>query len=116
MAVQRGADWLAEAVADLCEREGLVDGTGVQPVPGDGVIGRSPEWLLDALEGADPGTYLVVGHPVYETADTEAIEGMGRGPGAVAAERVAQRRMFTDDRVREYVAGHDVRPVGYDER
>jgi hypothetical protein len=115
MAVERDTDWLAAAVADLCEREGLVAGTGLSPLPGDGVIGHSPEWLLDALAGADPGTYLVVGHPVYETGDTEAIEGMGRARGEVAAERVGQRRMFTDDRVREYVAEHDVRPVGYDE-
>jgi hypothetical protein len=115
MAVQRRFGWLDEAVTDLCERHGLVDGTTVPPVPGEGVVAQSPEWLLDALDGIDPGTYLVVGHPVSETTDTRAIVGMGRERGEIAAERVRQRELFTDGRVLERVAEHGVEPVRYDQ-
>ena len=115
MAVQHRFGWLEEAVTELCERHGLVDGTTVPPIPGEGVVAQSPEWLLDALDGTEPGTYLVVGHPVYETTDTRAIVGMGRERGEVAAERVRQRKLFTDERVLEYVADHGVEPVRYDE-
>lgn len=114
MAVQRRFGWLEEAVGELCERHGLVDGTTVSPIPGDGVVARSPGRLLDALDGVESGTYLVVGHPVYDTEDTRAIVGMGRERGEVAAERVRQRKLFTDERVLEYVAEHGIEPVGYD--
>lgn len=115
MAVQRRVDWLADAVTELCEREGLIDGTDVTPIPGAGGVGTGPDWLLDALDGVDPGTYIVVGHPVYETEETVAITGMDNERGEVAANRVAQRQLFTDDRVLEHVENHDVEAIRYDE-
>lgn len=116
MALERQFDWFADELAALCEREGLIDGTTVPLLPGAAGPGTDPEWLLEHLSGVDEGTYLVVGHPAYEAADTRAIVGLGLDPGEEAANRVSQRRLFTDDRVLEYCEANGVEAVRYDGR
>ncbi|MFB6150669.1 MAG: carbohydrate deacetylase [Haloarculaceae archaeon] len=115
MAIERHLDWFAEALADRCEREGLVNGPAVPLPPGAEGAGTGPEWLLDRIDEAEPGTYLVVGHPAYEDEETAAIVGPGNDRGDVAADRAAQRRMFTNQRVRERCERNDVAVHRYDE-
>ncbi|AGN00078.1 hypothetical protein L593_00615 [Salinarchaeum sp. Harcht-Bsk1] len=116
MLIEPASEWFADAFDDLCEREDLINWWGVSPLPGSEGIGSGPEWLLDHLDGVDPGTYLVVGHPAYDDDEMAEFWLPDGEPGRIATERDAQRRMFTDDRVLEYVEEHGVEPIRYDER
>lgn len=115
MLLEPHAEWFADAFAELCEREGLIDWRGVPPLDEESGVGSGPDWLLDRLEGVEPGTYLVVGHPAYDDEEMRTIELPEDEPGRVARERDAQRRLFTADRVREYVRDAGVEPIRYDE-
>lgn len=113
MALEQHREWFAEAFADLCDREGLVNGPEVPLPPGAEGAGSSPAWLLEHLEGVESGTYLVVGHPAYDDDEMAGVVGLGNERGEVAADRVDQRRMFTDEGVAEFLAEHDVDVVRY---
>jgi len=115
MLIEPASEWFAEAFDDLCDREDLINWWGVPPLPGTEGIGSGPEWLLEQLDGVDPGTYLVVGHPAYDDEEMAEIWLPGGEPGTIASERDAQRRMFTDERVLEYVEQAGVEPIRYDE-
>ena len=124
MAVDR-IDGLADELDGLREREGLLDGDLDRRLPSGGAAsddpagtahggaGNDPEGLIARLERADPGTYLVVGHPAYDDEEMRAIRGAGRKPGAVAAARDDQRRMFLAREVRECCAEMGVEPIRF---
>lgn len=115
MAIEHHLDWFVGAMTDLCKRKGLIDGTSVPLPPGADGPGTSPQWLLDRLEDTDGGTYLVVGHPMYEDDDAAEIVGLGNERGEMAANRADQRRMFTDARIQQYVEDHDIEVLWYNE-
>ncbi len=82
----------------------------------EGEFSDPVERLLATLDAAEPGkTYLVVGHPCYDTGDIQQMTYGDHLPGEIARERDWQRRMFMDDRVIEYFHENDVQPVRYAE-
>jgi len=115
MLIETASEWFADAFGDLCEREGLINWWGVSTLPGAEGIGEGPEWLLEHLDEPEPGTYIVVGHPAYDDEEMADIWLPGGEPGQIAAQRDAQRRMFTDERVLAYVEETGVDPIRYDE-
>jgi chitin disaccharide deacetylase len=73
------------------------------------------ERLIAQLSVAEPGQYVIVGHPAY---DNDAMRSLGHDgyPGAqVAAEREWERRMFMDTRIVTYCRENGVVPIRYDE-
>ena len=120
-------DGLADELDAFRKREGLLDGDFDRRLPSGGAAtddtvgtahggaGNDPEGLIARLERADPGTYLVVGHPAYDDEEMRAIRGAGRKPGAVAAARDEQRRMFLANEVGERCAELGVEPIRFTE-
>jgi hypothetical protein len=116
-----GVGWISgldEALADWARQEGLINGAS-------GPWGRLErtgedlppnQRLAKQLESAQPGTYLVVGHPLFASdPDARAIGRSSSPPPAVAENREFQRRMFTDPEILDVVARRGIQPIRYDE-
>lgn len=113
MLPERHSDWFGDELADFCLREGLIDGTDIDFLPGHG-FEVDPDWLLERLDDVESGTHLLVGHPAYNDEETAEIYG-GQDRGDVGPTRETQRRMFTDKRVLARVMDGDIRVIRYDE-
>jgi hypothetical protein len=113
-------DGVGDALANLARREGVVFRPPLEtlaqpaPEPEGGTIDYASR-LLAALEGAESGTYLVVGRPAF------VEEEKPRYPGAEVAEdkegrdRDAERQMFMRKDVIAWCRANDVRLLRYDE-
>ena len=108
-------DALREWLTEFCEREGLISSRGAShSVPGRRETGwETPEDMLALLEAAPAGTWLVVGHPGYDTEEMRGLRESREEGERVARVRDGQRRMFTDPRVVQYCAEHGVEPIRY---
>ncbi|MBD3240657.1 MAG: ChbG/HpnK family deacetylase [Chitinivibrionales bacterium] len=98
-----------------CDRNGLMRRPKVNRLPDVACDGDPVEKLIARLEAAEPGTYIVGGHPGY---DNEEMRGLGHPgyPGdQVATEREWERRIHTDPRILEYCRNSGVVPVRFDE-
>lgn len=108
-----------DRLLDIAESEGLIDGrTAVSRLPEVDVTAPGyPQRLLGRLNLADPGTYLVVGHPGYYDGETRHIAGgrYDRRPGEWARIMDSQRRMFLDPAVLRWCDEHGVQPISYPE-
>ena len=113
----RRANGFEDRLSELVEA-GLLDGqTAVSRLSEEDWPTTEAE-LIDALESADSGTYLVVGHPGYENSETRRIAGgrQDRDPGEWAAVMERQREMLAGQSIVEYCAEHDVQPIRYTDR
>jgi hypothetical protein len=115
-----GFGWIAdmdERVARLAEREGLVyRPSGLSRLPDvAGADGDVVERLIARLDAAEPGTYLIVGHPCYDTEDVRRFHHAGMEHGAEGRNRDWQRRMFMDPRIVDYVSENAIEPIRYTE-
>lgn len=82
----------------------------------DGEFSDPVERLLATLDAAElDKTYLLVGHPCYDSKDIQQMTYGDQLPGEIAKERDWQRRMFMDDRVIEYYRRNDIQPITYAE-
>jgi predicted glycoside hydrolase/deacetylase ChbG (UPF0249 family) len=69
--------------------------------------------LMAGLDGAKPGTYVVVGHAAY---DDEEMRALSLGDGhRVAEARDWERRLFCDPRIVAYCRKKGIKPVTYRE-
>jgi hypothetical protein len=123
-----GFGWLFEGddesvhVGDLinewAETEGIISNSALKldrgPKP-EGDFSDAAEAFLAKLKLMDtPGTYLAVGHPVFD--DEEMKNAVLRGEkGNQAENRDAQRRMFTDLRILEIMKEKNIEPIFYSE-
>ncbi len=111
-----GIEDLDEALAEFAKREGLV-----RDPPFDELAWPEPEghdyvsYLLAALDGAGPGTYLVVGHPTFDDDEMKRCHGAGYAEGEVGVDRDAQRQMFMHANILERCRASGVRLLRYDE-
>ncbi len=107
-----------EGLAELAKREGLVFRPALEklvlPAPGPGTVDYASR-LLAALEGAEPGTYLVVGHPAFADDEMARCHGAGKAEGEVGPDRNAQRLMFMREDVVAWCRAKGVRLLRYDE-
>jgi hypothetical protein len=115
-----GFGWIAdmdERMARFAEREGLVyrpEGLGRLPDV-EGEFADVVERLIARLDAAGPGTYLVVGHPCYDTEDARQFHHEGMVPGSEGRNRDWQRRMFMDPRIVACASERDIQPIRYTE-
>jgi predicted glycoside hydrolase/deacetylase ChbG (UPF0249 family) len=119
-----GVGWingLGEWLVDFCQREGLICNrtlleTGrLQRLPRADDAPNAVEAVLTGLNAATPGTYLLVGHPVYKTEEILRAHLPDQAPGIEATNRDWQRRMFMDDTILEFVRERGVQPIRYTE-
>lgn len=86
--------------------------------------GRTPRWggsemtaqqredrLVEILEGLEPGLYLLVEHPGYDTEEMRAIG--HEGYRNVASHRDAVTRAFTSEKVKKAVKKRKIKLVSY---
>lgn len=111
-----GFSWIAdleERVPRFAEREGLIyRPEGLSRLPdGQGEFENPVQELIGRLEAAEPGTYLIVGHPGY---DNEEMARLGHeGSRDVGRRRDWQRRIFMDREVIDYCAANGVEPIRF---
>jgi chitin disaccharide deacetylase len=108
-----GVGWLPglrERLAELAEREGLVDAHSFRSLP---AIESAAEDLVSMwlawIDGASAGTYVLVTHPGID----EEMRQFGDEPGVVARERDAERRALTDARLAKALQERGVEIVRY---
>lgn len=71
--------------------------------------------VIEAFASAEPGEYLIVGHPGYNDAETRYLGHPGYPGNAVAHNLNWQRQAFVDARVLKACLDYGVQPVRYDE-
>jgi predicted glycoside hydrolase/deacetylase ChbG (UPF0249 family) len=112
-----GVGWvrgLGEELKVLCQAEGLLFADVLPGLPtANEKFDDALADLLARLEIAPQGTYVYVTHPTFDDEETRAIVGMGNAPGEVARQRDADRRLWSDARLRETCARLDVEIVRY---
>jgi predicted glycoside hydrolase/deacetylase ChbG (UPF0249 family) len=116
-----GFGWLPgvqDALADLCRREGLIRAgavpSGRMPKPAVEQQGH-PERLLAQLAAAEPGTYVVVGHPCLPDDEMRSYRMAGDPAHDTASDRDGQRRMFTDPRILDLARSGRIQAIRYDQ-
>jgi predicted glycoside hydrolase/deacetylase ChbG (UPF0249 family) len=105
---------LIDEMARTTEREGLIL-TRTAPAGRlprlEGTFDTPVQALLAKLEAAEPGDYVFVGHPCYDTEDVRALwQGASE---TVGEERDWQRRTFMDAEVLDYCRRRGVQPIRY---
>ncbi|MGD0089721.1 MAG: ChbG/HpnK family deacetylase [Planctomycetota bacterium] len=114
-----GLGWLpglGAKLSALARSAGLLEADQlVKSLPGAGRHGTHAEDLIARLKAAPPGTYVAVGHPCYDDAETRAFAGIGMPEGQIGVDRDGQRRMFLDSAVLECCRELGVEPIRYTE-
>lgn len=114
-----GWTWILKDRADEFtawgERNGLMQRPTVGRLPEVECDGDPVEKLIARLEAAEPGTYIVGGHPGYDNEEMRALGHPGYPGEQVATEREWERRIHTDPRILEYCASNGVVPTRFDE-
>jgi hypothetical protein len=108
---------LGDALGDLAAHEGLIYRMDLKRLPRpDAAIapGDHPGRLLEQLRRAEPGTYLVVGHPAYDDEEMRAVERLGEGAGDVARDRNLQRLQFVRADILTLCRDRGIVPIRYD--
>ncbi len=111
---------LGTALTDFARRKGLIFRPKLArlPKPEDATSpGSLADTFLAALKGANPGTYLVVGHPCYDDEETRSIQDPANPPGFHGTDRNEQRRVFMRADVVAYFDSRtvEVQAIRYDE-
>jgi len=114
-----GVGWingLGEKLVELAEREGvLYPRDSVKGLPRvEGEFENPVDALIARLDAAEPGTYLIVGHPAYDRADVRMFDHAGLKESQGIA-RDWQRRIFMDRKILDYCEETGVVPIRYTE-
>ncbi len=112
-----GFGWIrdvGEKVKQFARQQGLLTWDRVDRLPRpEGEFDNPVRAFLAAIESARPGTYLIVGHPVYPAEDVVAlVHDPARGK-QIAEDRDWQRRIFMDPQVLDFCAANGVEPVRF---
>ncbi len=95
-------------IADLCQREGLIDadtvGRGLQ---------RDSKTLPEAVRAAADGAWVIVGHPCYDDDEMRGFRLAGRPSDDIGRQRDGERRMFLDADLHAAMAERGARAVTY---
>ena len=119
MDTHMGVSWvggLKEPLEKLAEREGLIyshiAASGLPRLEGE--FANPVQALIARLDAAEPGTYVVVGHPCYDRVDVRMFDHAGLKESQGVA-RDWQRRIFMDQEILDYCRKKGVVPIRYDE-
>ncbi len=110
--------WVADMdarLAQFAEREGLIYGPKAVPrLPAvEGEFDNPVDELVARLSAAPPGTYILIGHPCYDTEEVRRFCRGGGDPGSEGPKRDWQRRMFMDPKVLECCEANGIQPIRY---
>jgi len=116
MGVARATPGLRELTAHLAEEYGLLfDPTmkrvGKYKQSQDTPTAERIDNFIQILENLEPGTWLFVEHPAYDTPEMQAIH--HKGYEKVAADRQAVTGLLTDERVKAAIKEKGIRLVSY---
>lgn len=104
-----------ERIARWCEKEGLLySESRMKGLPKVEHVGDPVEQLIAKLEAAEPGDYMVVGHPAYDNAEMRTLGHSGYEGDKVATGREWERRLFSDPRIVAYCRDKGVQPTRFD--
>jgi len=106
-----------EGLARIAKREGLVFRPPLERLPltnGEFEEDDHASRLLAALDGAAPGTYLVVGNPAFDDDEMGRCHGAGKAEGEVGPDRNGQRLMFMREDIVAWCREKGVRLLRYD--
>lgn len=103
---------LAERVARLAEREGLID-VDLASAKLSG-IGDPTSWR-GKLTAAAPGRYVLITHPMVDDDEARGFVRDGEPKGLVAANRNRERLALTDPDLIGFCREHGIVPVRFDE-
>lgn len=73
------------------------------------------EQLIRRLESARPGTYLLVGHPAYDTEEMRLLGHDGYPSHAVVNGREWEREQFIDEAVLSCLSRLSIQTISYAE-
>ncbi|KXA91985.1 hypothetical protein AKJ63_00110 [candidate division MSBL1 archaeon SCGC-AAA259D18] len=94
---------LEEEFNSWCRKEGIINALNYRrSLPEVEVEGDPIEEIIARLEAAEPGQYVLVGHPGYENEELRSLGHDGYPGEKVAKNRNWQRKYFMDDRIIEY--------------
>ncbi len=115
---------LLEKWRDWCESQGIIAAHQIGARlrlpdswsnPDRRIQGDYVEQVLAALQSAESGDYLIVGHPGYDDAELRSLGHLGYPGAAVAHNLNWQRLAFVDERIVRYCRENGIEPVRYDE-
>ena len=114
-----GVSWvcdLREPLAEFARSEGLVD---AHPIPflsgwNQDTPDISAAWV-DAIRACPAGMRVLLSHVAFDREDFQEFRYSGKVAGEVATERDAERRAWSDPRLREAIASGGVKLLRYDE-
>ncbi|NQT88365.1 ChbG/HpnK family deacetylase, partial [bacterium] len=105
-----------EALAELRQREGLIEGTGQERLPAvEGDFPSVADAFIAQLDAVESGTVLFVAHPGHDTAEMRRMTHSGLGAGQVARERELDTQRFTAPKVLDYFRSEPVEAVRFTE-
>ncbi|AZN38252.1 ChbG/HpnK family deacetylase [Paenibacillus albus] len=112
---------IAEPFDRWCEREGIRNYRRYsKQLPEAAAAGADMESdpvtaLIKRLKQAEPGQYLIVGHPGYDEADMLAFGNADYKSEQIVADRINERLMFMREDVLACVKERGIVPIRYDE-
>lgn len=109
-------DGLDEEFDRWCEQEHVLNSSNFsQRLPRVDAEGDPVEQLIAQLAAAEPGQYLIVGHPAYDNEEMRQLGHDGYPGDFIGPERDWQRRIFMDERILHACREHAVSAIRYDE-
>lgn len=112
-----GFTWLAGLAEGM---RGLARTFGLSYRPDCQWVGPDPETegsLLDRivarLDKLEPGTYIMVFHPAYDSPETREFWHEGLSPGGVAKERDAEARLLTDPAFKNAIEDREIELIDH---
>jgi hypothetical protein len=110
---------LCEVMQKWAQKEGLIyagwgNTLGFKRLPElQGEKGDPLQSLAERINAAEPGTYLVVTHPMYDDEEARKANHGKNEPGEVARSRDMQRRMFMDPVILKAYKEKQAEPIRY---
>ena len=97
-------------------KKGLINSDRISSrLPSVKIDGNLVEKLIANLEMAEPGRYLIIGHPGYDNEELRSLGHKGYPGEQVARSRDWQRKIFMDKRIIKYCQNNNVLPIRFDE-
>jgi hypothetical protein len=73
------------------------------------------EKIVERLDRAEPGTYVLVSHPAHDTEETRRVAFSGAIAGVMAEERARDRALLLSQDLRRALETRGIRCIRYDE-
>lgn len=117
MGFDRKDDRLPALFDEWCESEGLMSYRNVcSDISFAGLTQEDPvNNLIHTLDGTSPGIYRLITHPTFNDEEIRKFGNKNISGEHIAKKRDADRRLFQDDRLKQYFAQNGIVPIRYDE-